>query len=690
MMKETRLKYIFYISSAFLLFLMLLTSRDAGITCDEVLHYNQSESVYNFFATHGEDQSALNTPVTHLKYYGQSYDNIVTILIRWFNIDDIYGFRHFMSSAAGWLVIFITALFAVWLTGFSAGIFVLILFAVSPTFIGHTQNNLKDIPFALAYIAGTFYILKFLVSGRKISIPDIILLTASIAFAISVRAGGLLLICYLFFFYFLFYLFKYLIDKKIDFIEIRPKLLWISGITLVSWFLSTLLWPFALQNPFKNIIESYRVMAHFPDTFRQIFEGKLLWSDFMPWYYLPKSMAITIPIIILAGLILFSIFFKNFFHQGKMVLYGFIIFTVLFPVVFVVYEKSNLYSSWRQFLFVYPAIVLLASTGFHYLFEYDKIKYSKWGAVVLLALLSIHPLKFMIKNHPYYYLYYNQLVGGLRGAYANYETDYYYVTQTEASEWLIGHLKEKKLKTPVKVKATFSVEWLFRSHPEIKTSYFRYEERSLSDWDYAIVANRYIPPFQLKNKIWPPKNSIHIIYADRVPVCAVIERRTKDDYYGYTALNDGRNKDAIKYFEKVLQVEDSDEMILYNFAAALYNDGQYQKADSVLKKGLEINPGFEPILMYLGNIARSQNKTDEAITYYERLIKANRKYFEAYVVMSELLIDRDMLKARALLRTCLTMNPRYKPAIVALADTYRTSNPDIAKKYDELANSIKQ
>ena len=130
-------------------------------------------------------------------------------------------------------------------------------------------------------------------------------------------------------------------------------------------------------------------------------------------------------------------------------------------------------------------------------------------------------------------------------------------------------------------------------------------------------------------------------------------------------------------------------MIFYNFAAALYNDGQYQKADSLLKRGLEINPDFEPILMYLGNIARSQKKTDEAIRYYERVIEVNRKYFEAYVGLSELLTDKDVNKARELLEKCLTMNPEYKPAIVALADTYRNSNPEIAKKYDDLANTIK-
>ena len=689
-MKEIISKYIFYISSVFILIIMLFTSRDAGITCDEIIHFKHSVLVYNYFATHGEDQSALYTPVTHLQYYGQSYDNIVTILTKWFNIDNIYRFRNLMSSFAGWLVILITAQFAVWLSGYKAGIITLFLFAVSPTFIGHTQNNLKDIPFALGYISSTFYTLKFLVSGRKVTPGILLLLTVSIAFSMSLRAGGLLLICYLFFFFFLYNLLKYLIDKKFDFTEIRTKLLWITCISVIAWLLSILLWPYALKGPVKSVFESYRVMAHFPDTFRQIFEGKVEWSDFMPWYYLPKSMVITIPVVVLTGLILFSFLLRSKSKPEKTILYGFITFTVVFPLIFVIYEKSNLYSSWRQFLFIYPAIVLLAATGFHYCIANFNRKLLKWGTIVILTVLSVHPLKFMISNHPYYYLYYNQFVNGLKGAYAKYETDYYYVSQSEASEWLIDYLNKKNSSGTLKVSATNSIQWQFRDHPEIETSYIRYEERSLSDWDYAIVVNRYIPPFQLDNKIWPPKNAIHKIYVDQVPVCVVMERRSKDGYYGYLALNEGRNKEAIKYFEEAIRVDDKDEMIFYNYAAALYNDKQYLKADTVLKMGLEINPDFEPILMYLGNIAKSQNNADEAIRYYERLIGANRKYFEAYVALSELLADSDVIRARALLRTCLTMNSRYKPAIIALADTYRTSNPDIARKYDELANSIEQ
>jgi len=688
-MNEKWLRYIFYSSSAALLVILLVAQKDAGISCDEVLHYNHSVSVYNYFATHGADQSALNTPVTNLKYYGQSYDNFVTIVTKWLGIEDVYSFRHIMSTIAGWLAMIVTALFAIWLSGYSAGIITLILFALSPTFIGHSLNNLKDIPFALGYISGIFMIVKFVFSDKKVSPGLIAMLIITLAFTISIRAGGLILICYLGLFVFIYWLYKYQTVRNIGFAEVRSKVLLVVLISGVAWFMSILLWPFALQSPVKNVLESYKVMAHFPDTFRQIFEGKVEWSDFMPWYYLTKSMLITIPWIVLIGLIMFLVFLYQFIRAGKGFILGMICFTVLFPLFFVLYAKSNLYSSWRQFLFLYPVIVLLASLGFTRYFIEQKRKYLLWFAFIWFAFLSLHPLRFMIKNHPYYYLYYNQFTGGLRGAYSNYETDYYYVSQTEASEWLIKYISQKNISGKVKVKATYPVQWQFRNHPEIETSYFRWEERSMSDWDYAIVVNRYISPYQLDNKIWPPGNAIHIIYADEIPICAVIERKTKDDLSGYKALTEGRYKDAVNFYRKVFPVDDGDEMNFYNFAAALYKDGQYLKADSVLKKGLEKNPDFELILMYLGNIARAEGRQNDAIGHYEKVIQANRKYFEAYVGLAQLLTAEDVMRARSLLRTCLTISPQYKPAIIALADTYRKSDPAIATKYDELANSIK-
>ena len=689
MMKKTGLKYIFFIASAFLLVIMITLSRDAGISCDDTLHYDHSIVVYNYFASHGEDRSALETPVTHLRYYGQSYDNIVTFIIKWLDIEDVYRFRHLMSSLAGWLAIFVTALFGIWLWGYGTGILILILFAVSPTFIGHSLNNLKDIPFALSYVAGIFFILRLLIpENKKISPAEITLLIISIAFSISIRAGGILLICYLIFFFFIIWLYRYLSEGKYDIRLDTLKLVILILISASAFILGIILWPYALESPVKNVLASYHVMAHFPDTFRQIFEGKNEWSDFMPWYYLPKSMGITIPLVVLAGSGCFFLFLKKIRESGKGLIFLLILFTVLFPVFFVIIQKSNLYSSWRQFLFLYPPVVLIAATGIRFLFSAITGRYLRILLITFFFLLLVHPSEFMIRNHPYHYIYYNQLVGGLKGAYGNYETDYYYVSQTEASEWLIDHLRDKGTDS-AKTGATFPVKCSFRNNPGITTFYFRHEERSQYDWDYAIIANRYIHPFQLKNKIWPPEDAIHTIYADDVPIGIVLERKNKDDYYGYKALEKGNSADAITHFKTALKFNFKDEMIFYNFARALYNEGFYEKADSVLKKGLEINPYCEPILMYLGNIAKTANDKETAAGYYERLIDYNRKYFQAYVELSELFMESDLKKARMLLRDCLKLNPWYKPAIIALADTYRNSAPEIADKYYRLADTIK-
>jgi len=687
-MKPAGLKYIFYASSLILLLFMLLLSRKAGISCDEVLHYGQSVAVYDYFASRGEDKSALDTPGTHLKYYGQAYDNIATILSKWLNIEDVYSFRHLLSSFAGWLALFVTALFAVWLSGYRTGILVLLLFAVSPTFMGHAQNNLKDVPFALAYISAVFFSLKAIFSDGTIRVWDVILLLLSIAFAISIRAGGLVLICYLFLFLLISAIFNSYRTGRLDFRLEGIRLLMVILISSGAFILGILLWPYALQAPFKNVLESYRLMAHFPSTFRQIFEGKVIWSDQMPWYYLLKSMVITIPVIVTAGFLLFLLLLKLVIRSGKLLIYGLIIFTILFPVLFVLLEKSNLYSSWRQFLFIYPAIILISATGLSYLFDAMKKRIFAWLIAAALILLAVHPVLFMAKNPRYWYLYYNQLVGGLNGAYGNYETDYYYISQSEASEWLIKYLKDKNIDSAI-VAATSSVKWEFRNNPGIETKYIRNEERSMYDWDYAIVANRYITPAKLKDKKWPPDYAIHIIYADSVPVCTVLERKNKFDYQGLKALDTGNSKEAVRLFGEALKSDAEDEMIFYNFARALYNDGQYGRADSALKAGLKINPDFEPALMYLGNIAAYRNETDLALYYYDRVIRTNRKYFQAYVESARLVAVSDLKKARVLLKECLEINPVYKPAIMGLADTYRKTDPEIARKYDEMVTNIK-
>jgi tetratricopeptide (TPR) repeat protein len=79
----------------------------------------------------------------------------------------------------------------------------------------------------------------------------------------------------------------------------------------------------------------------------------------------------------------------------------------------------------------------------------------------------------------------------------------------------------------------------------------------------------------------------------------------------------------------------------------------------------------------------------QAADYYKRTIRANRKYMDAYIQLAAIYAETNVTMARKVLKDCLNVKSRYKPALKALADTYRKSQPEVAKKYDELINTIK-
>jgi len=689
-MTDRKLKIVFWALLGMMLVALLFISRDAGISGDEEVHYKHSEMVYNYFKTLGKDQSALNTPKTQLQYYGQSFDNLTTILIHFFKIDDIYGFRHAMNSVAGWLAILITGLFAVWLSGYRAGIFVIILFAVSPGFLGHLQNNLKDIPFALAYIAGVFFSLQTAFSESKPTKRTMALLVLSIAASIGIRAGGILIICYLVLFVMAYFIHQYYLTRKIDVMDIKSRLLQIGIISVSGYFLGLILWPYALNNPIINPWKSYQVMVHFPVTLQQIFDGGYLWSDSLPWYYLPKYMVITIPVIVLSGLVFFLIFSKKIFRNGKTLPFIMLIFTIVFPPVFVIIEKANLYGSWRHFLFIYPGIVLLAAIGFSEVFSGLKKQWARLGFVLVIVILAIHPIRFMVSNHPYYYLYFNQLTGGLKGAYGKYETDYYYHSMREGTEWLIAHLKEEKPQRNIRVGGNFPVQWFFRYYPNIDFSYFQYTNRSNANWDYAIVGNSYIRPEKLKNNIWPPSNAIHTVYADGVPICTVLKRQTYDDYKGITALDKMNNPEAERLLQNAIKIDTENELLYYKLAKSMLAQGKSKEANTVLSECMEFDPNYEPCLLLLANIAEEKGKKEEAVKLYENIIRLNRKYFVAYIKLANLQRVTDIAEARKTLKACLRISPKNIDAIQTLAATYDVSDPLIAKKYRDLAKKYEQ
>lgn len=654
------MKILFFCLSFLLLAALLLISRDAGISGDEKVHYQQSEYVYKYLTSGGKNTESINTPKTHLKYYGQSPDNICTVLIHWFNINDIYGFRHLFSSFLGWLAIFITALFVRWLKDDLAAVFTLLLFAVSPRFMGHLQNNLKDIPFALAYISGIFAIIKIIFTPlNKRKWTDTLFLIVSIAFAISIRAGGLLLIFYMYFAIFI----KIIFTKKIYRTKLIGNGLYFLIITIISYFSGLLLWPYGLQNILLNPWKSLLVMVHFPTTIRQIFEGNFIWSDFEPWYYLPKYMLITIPLIVFAGMFFFFTGIQKIVSKNSRIIYGLLLFFCFFPPLFVILIGANLYGAWRHLIFIYPCIIIFSALGFNDLWQRMKFISCRSVFTAIFLILMINPVRFMIAAHPYYYLYYNQLTGGLKNAYGKYETDYYYHTMRSGAEWLKNYLNNNKIKDII-IGSNFPVNDYFKNEDELKFKCFNYERRNDYDWDYAIIGNSYISPVLLNNGNFPPEGTIHTIKIDNVPVCAIIKRLSKLPYEAGNDFKLKLYKTAEEKYTKSLSFYSKDEFLYFQIGLIMNKMNNTEKALNYIDKSLKINSNYEPALLLHAMLENKKGNTKMAKIELKKLIKINKKYFQSYIILSGIEKEEGHNEeAKKILRDCLKINPKYQPAL---------------------------
>ena len=97
-------KNAFVASLVFAAILLAFLAPKAAVNVDEQLHYPHAKRVINWYFTGGEDASCLDTPVTNLKYYGQSVDNLTALINRVFDVENEFITRHFTGAFFFWLL----------------------------------------------------------------------------------------------------------------------------------------------------------------------------------------------------------------------------------------------------------------------------------------------------------------------------------------------------------------------------------------------------------------------------------------------------------------------------------------------------------------------------------------------------------------------------------------------------------
>jgi 4-amino-4-deoxy-L-arabinose transferase-like glycosyltransferase len=449
---------------------------DYGQSWDEPDIYRYGDyalDVYQYF-WHPKDMPNFDT---NLDFYGPAFFMIATIFSRgltalvpaWIDID-AWHLVYFVTFLIGVYLLYLLA--KRWMSEWAA-FGVALIFLTQPLLWGHAFINPKDTPFMVFFAACVYFGLRMAEAPPRSSGQVLwillagILLGMTISFRVLGPLAGLIVLANAF-----------LRDWRRT-ILISIPYLFVAGIT------AYLTWPFLWGAPIPNYLESLRLMSQFPFDAMVLFNGTLIPPDRIPRFYFPVMFALqlTEPLLLLFGfgftLMILSLRKKEL-REPILIFAGWF----LLPASAIVLMRSNLYDNARQLYFLFPPMFLAAGFGFDSVF--NRITRPVYRGVFLL--LTILPgLIAIARLHPYEYVYYNSLIGGVDGAVRRFETDYWGTSFKEAMGYVNSVAPEGAriliLAGPNDIASRYA-----RPDLEVVTEETDYSEEKL--YDYVLLLTR--------------------------------------------------------------------------------------------------------------------------------------------------------------------------------------------------------
>ena len=645
LLSEALSKKLFFGFAIALFLLMVSVSHQYGISGDENFHRMYGHHIVNFYTSFGKDTTASSNigADSLMVYYGGFYDGTAAVLSKAMPSVNEWDIRHAWNSMFGWFAMFCAALVAVEVAGWQAGLITLILMAFSPRFFGESMNNPKDITMAAGYMITYVFILKFIKQLPKPTLKTAIGLGLSIGMAMGIRIGGLLLIPYLFLFYGLAMWGLLGTAEVFNFSKFQeniwPSFKYALFASIMGYCVSLLFWPYGLVGPFSHPLEALNIAQKFPVQIKILFEGAHISSTEVPWHYIPKWLLISTPLFGLIGLLLSFGLVPFMRSEKKLLLLGFLYFTIVFPLAYVVYKKSVLYDTMRHFFFVYPSIIILTGLAFSYFINLLQ-KSMKYVAVGLVLVLIALPARFMFANHPNEYVYFNELEGGIKGAFGNYETDYYMNSVKQCADWMHAHENLKRTdgrRTTIYTNAVAPVGFYFKadSATVAPVGYASYRQRSDKDADYEIMYCRFVDRDLLLHGCFPPEQTVYTVYADGVPLSCVIKKDDKRDYLGQELMGKNDFAGALALLEPYAQKFPKNETVLANLGLCYLNVGRFDDAIRVLNQSAQLSRENTNSGYYLGLAYFYKQDFTNAASILTAVVKENPYFPPPYRVLAE-------------------------------------------------------
>lgn len=643
-------RFLFLTLAVVLLFLMPSLSTDYAISGDELAQKTYGEFVLEHYKTDGKyiapdgkfkGENAM-TMKPNLYYYGGLFDYTAA----WANDNlggdmDEYDVRHIVNALFGFILMIFTGFLAKEVTGSWTVAFLSLLFmALSPRIFGHSMNNPKDIPFAAAFVFTLLYVIRFVKQLPRPGTKTIVMLIIGVSAAINVRVGGILLIAYLGLFTGVSYLYRNDLRAKLtDYKQLGKVFLKGLIVAIGGYFGGLAFWPWGAKAPLSNPLEALSEMSNFSTGIRMLFEGQHLWSDELPWYYIPKWMLIASPVFILLGSILFLVFLITKFKEKKTLPLLLLAFAGVFPVAYAILKNSSLYDGMRHFLFVYPMLVILAAYGWHELSKFKNTAAVKWGVTAVVVLLCALPAMWMVKNHPYQYVYFNELSGGSKNAFLNYEMDYWMNSTKQLSSWLVKN--DDRIKNGEKVLVATNCydqvkHYMSVLAPNVKVVYARYYDRQKLPADYYMFIPRFVNKGHLESGAFPPADVVYQETIDGVLVGAVSKRMAQYEKEAADAEKAKNYTEAIRLYNLEAAARPKNEAAWMGLIRCYQANRDFPNMKKALDNVLPLSESYNTTHFYYGIYYINSGDNANAKASFEKTVDLNYKNSAAHYYLASI------------------------------------------------------
>ena len=677
----------------------LVSDYGSSIAEDEY-QITQSIQLDRYYKSLGSDTSILES--SHPMYSGW-FNALTVTLSDVFTNCEIRGVRHATNAVFGFVGILFAALLAKRCRNWRTASFTMLLLGLSPVIFGHSMFNLDDIPVFATFAASLFFVKRLADHFPKPKIVDAVFFALSSALCITANPDCSLIVAIAL----ILCIIGLVAQRKHNEIKkaaIRYPIFAVGSLAVIFGIVILLI-P-------QGIGEWLNSFSPNSPT-RILFEGKLVWTDLLPWYYNTKMLVMTIPAAVFVGMLLaLGLCFVKKSNRAEI-----ITLVCISAVSILIFSlKSDTNGIWQHLLYAEIPLYIVAAIGFDMLAESSRSTATQIAGIAIPLLLMIMPAVHIFRSHPYSHIYYNEFTGGLNHAFGRYELENYGVSNLEAAQWIIDNGKYNLSGDQLFVAARSEKagkHYFGKYKYEVSIVETRWAERANHIWDYAIFPVTGIEPEILTSQYFPPKNTVDTISIDNVPICLVLQRTDTCDLYGrgYLANNDVQhaiellemavyndptnesaminlidanlrinNKDAMKkWIDRFLEIAPRDDV--GNYYNAYYQNitGNNDEAERISKEIIEYNPRFSLAYMFLSMVYTLQKRYDEA----ESIILSTVDY-DIY----------DEQAARQLVRVYNAQQKDIREAELSYYDyTYksydRRGKKELAEKYKRLYEETK-